>query len=124
MGSAYGKGFVKAILKAAKRRGIKGIPISLVADFDPFQAAGLDAESNVFTQEFINRGSILSGSPSTGAFFEPTAGSANQSQNGADSNTGTGSSHSVSAFRSSVSHLKEGTYTWNGKKWVLQNDKK
>ncbi|MCB9303640.1 MAG: hypothetical protein H6566_23630 [Lewinellaceae bacterium] len=40
MGSAFGKGFVKALLRAARKRGVKGVPVTLVADFDPFQAAG------------------------------------------------------------------------------------
>ncbi|MEZ4984956.1 MAG: RHS repeat-associated core domain-containing protein [Saprospiraceae bacterium] len=58
-GGAFGKGFVKALLKAAKRRGVKGVPITLVADFDPFQAEGLQAEPRFLHNNLLKKEECL-----------------------------------------------------------------
>ncbi|NJL77544.1 MAG: hypothetical protein HC892_23415, partial [Saprospiraceae bacterium] len=120
MGAAFGKGFVKALSRAAKRRGVKGVPITLVADFDPFQAKGLKAEPNIFTQQFTQEGGVFEG----GLMEAPWL--ANQRQKGADEqhDDKDESSHSISTFIDNINELKEGTYIWNGNEWELQDDKK
>ncbi len=117
MGSAYGKGFVKALLEAAKRRGVKGPLITLVADFDPYQANKLSAEANVFTQQF-SQGRKKNGPRVPGAW--PYL--ANKRQDGLqeyyeDPNS---ASHLIITFINEIRFLKEGTYVWNGSTWVLQ----
>lgn len=52
MGGAYGKGYLKAIkdyIKTLPKEQQKQIMITLVADFDPFQAGSLEADPDVFT---------------------------------------------------------------------------
>jgi RHS repeat-associated protein len=61
MGGVYGKGFVKALksyIKNHKDLRVRKALISLVADFDPFQAGSKHgkADSNIFTQQFIHDG--------------------------------------------------------------------
>ncbi|MEM9921255.1 MAG: RHS repeat-associated core domain-containing protein, partial [Bacteroidota bacterium] len=123
MGGAYGKGFVKALLKVAKRRGVKGVPVTLMADFDPFQAASFSAIDNVFTQQFNQ--SFGPGKDDT-TLIGDWAGVANQKQENAeeyydDEDTG---SHNIWTFIDDIVNLKEGTYIWDGKNWILQGDKK
>ena len=117
MGSAYGKGFVKALLEAAKRRGVKGPLITLVADFDPYQANKLSAETNVYTMQYWH-GRKKNGPRVPGAW--PYL--ANQWQGGANQYIeGTSSaSHYIISFIDQIKSLKEGTYIWNGSTWVLQ----
>jgi hypothetical protein len=53
MGSAFGKGYLKGLIKYLKKIGIYDkVLISLVADFDPFQGSELTAEENTYTQQF------------------------------------------------------------------------
>lgn len=123
MGGAYGKGFVLALLKAAKRRGIKGVPITLVADFDPFQAGGMNAIDNVFTQQFTQkRGKGKRNNKLLGDW----SGLANHEQDSAEEyyDDETNGSHNISTFLNDISGLREGTYIWNGENWVLQDDNK
>jgi len=123
MGGAYGKGFVLALLKAAKRRGIKGVPITLVADFDPFQAGGMGAIDNVFTQQFTQkRGKGKKDNKVMGDWSLL----ANQYQDNAEEyyEDPNNASHNIWTFLNEVQFLKEGTYIWNGKEWVLQDDSK
>jgi hypothetical protein len=117
MGSAFGKGFVDAILKEAKKRGVKGVPISLVADFDPFQAGSLSANSSVFTQEFSQRSGFFENV--LGKKFSGSQWLANGSQVGADEKyvDRIESSHALDTFIKNISQLKEGTYIWTGKDW-------
>ena len=108
MGAAFAKGFIEALLKVASRRKIKGVPETLVADFDPFQAKNLKGNSNVHTQQFWHDG---------GAF-----GIADQVEKNAeveeDKNR---KSHSIMTFFNDITKLKEGEYEWNGQKWVCRN---
>ncbi|WP_243403409.1 hypothetical protein [Sphingobacterium haloxyli] len=64
MGGAYGKGYVKALQKyisGLSKEEQKQIKISLVADFDPYQASNLMADPSIKTMQFIhkNRWNIL-----------------------------------------------------------------
>ena len=53
MGGAYGKGYVEALqeyIKTLPKEQQKQIKITLVADFDPYQAGSLKTNKNVLTQ--------------------------------------------------------------------------
>ena len=57
MGGAYGKGYVKALQKyisGLSNDEQKQIRISLVADFDPYQASDLTIDPNIKTTQFIH----------------------------------------------------------------------
>lgn len=85
--------------------------ITLVADFDPFQAGSKrgKADSNIYTQQFINEGwsDVLN-----------AGWLANQEEEGADEvkKNKRKSSHFIETFSDNVSDLKEGTYEWDEKK--------
>ena len=124
MGGVYGKGFVKALkryIKTSKDPQVRKALITLVADFDPFQAGGKlgKADKNTYTQQFIHDGfgNIL------GAGWL-----ANQKEEGADDiqNDEKKSSHFINTFAGDISQLQEGTYEWNKDKeeWVCTSCKK
>jgi hypothetical protein len=114
MGSAYGKGYVKALKKYFKEHGHKNVLITLVADFDPFQASKLEAEDNVHTMQFTHKKkgggeySWLANDRQLNLldenYFE-------------DENLG---SHFIGTFLNDISKLHEGTYKWDGNEWILQ----
>jgi len=118
MGGVYGKGFVKALkeyIKNSKDPQVRKALITLVADFDPFQAGSKlgKADSNTYTQQFINEG--WSDLLNAGWL-------ANQEQEGADEiiNNKKKSSHFIETFVDNISNLQEGTYTWDKDKeeWI------
>jgi hypothetical protein len=124
MGGVYGKGFVKALkeyIKTSKDPQVRKALITLVADFDPFQAGSKlgKADSNIYTQQFINEG--WSDLLNAGWL-------ANQEEGGADEvkYNERKTSHFIEAFITNVSDLKEGTYEWNEKKqeWICTSCKK
>ncbi|TKG88021.1 hypothetical protein EYV94_27725 [Puteibacter caeruleilacunae] len=108
MGGAYGKGYVKALKAYIAKKGYKNVLITLVADFDPFQASALEAEDNVYTQQYTHKkkwDSLLWWL-------------ANQIQDGIsdddyheDEKQG---DHSIMTFFNDISNLQEGNYVWNG----------
>jgi hypothetical protein len=119
MGGAYGKGFVKALkeyiatLPIEQQRQIK---ISMVADFDPHQAGDITADADIKTTQYKHKGNknVLG-----------MGWLANQDEKGLGkedikTNTGTSTDHSIFTFFNDISSLAEGTYTWNGSKWVKQ----
>ncbi|SMC78070.1 RHS repeat-associated core domain-containing protein, partial [Moheibacter sediminis] len=115
MGGTYGKGYVKGLLKYIKEKGYeKSVRITLVADFDPFQAASsyTNAHPDIFTQQFTHIG---------GSF-----GLADQEQEGVDEYHEKKGEHSISTFFDDISKLKEGTYKWNDKtnQWDCTDCKK
>ena len=106
MGSAYGKGYVKALqeyIKKLPKEQQSQIKIS-VADFDPFQAGSLEANKDVYTQQFTHLGGFW--------------GLAEEKQKGVDDYTESKGAHSISSFIGNINNLKEGTYKWNGSSWV------
>jgi hypothetical protein len=119
MGGAYGKGYVKALKEYIKTLPIeqqRQIRISLVADFDPFQAGSLSADPNIFTQQYIHK---------KGKGRESVDGMgwlANERQEGAEEyyESDTDSSHSIFTFFNDISNLQEGKYEWNEEKneWI------
>lgn len=121
MGGVYGKGFVAALkehIKASKDAQVRKVLITLVADFDSFQAAGEfgEADPNIYTQQFIHAGwTDVAGA----------GGVANKKEKGADEiiNNTKKSSHFISTFSDNISDLKEGHYEWNEKKeeWTCTN---
>jgi len=59
MGGAYGQGYVDALKKyigSLPKELQAQIKIALVADFDPFQARSLEADPDIFTQQFSHIG--------------------------------------------------------------------
>lgn len=124
MGGIYAKGFVKAVkeyIKNHKDPRVRKALITLVADFDPFQAASKygKADPDIFTQHFRNIGNW----DLTNAGFL-----ANEEQEGADDETDNEnkSSHFISTFQGNIKDLKQGTYVWDKKKqeWTCTNCKK
>ncbi len=103
MGGAYGRGFAKALEKAAKEMGADKKLLTLIADFDPFQASSLVDVENTFTQQFIHDGGLF--------------GLADQVDENADKvyKDKNQRSHSIASFVNDISKLKEGTYNWNAK---------
>jgi RHS repeat-associated protein len=116
MGGAYGKGYLKAIkdyIKTLPKEQQRQIMITLVADFDPFQAGSLEADPDVFTQQFTHKkGQGRKDSDGMGWL-------ANNQQDGADEyheDSGE-AAHSIFTFLNNVQNLQEGTYKWNGTEW-------
>ena len=116
MGAAFGKGYVKALLKYIEEKGHKNAIISLVADFDPYQALSLTAESNIHTQQFTHK----KRGEGSNAWL------ANQRQHNLpnanyhdDPDKG---DHSILSFVRDFSNLQEGIYVWNGWKWILSTE--
>ncbi|MBN3584878.1 RHS repeat-associated core domain-containing protein, partial [Algoriphagus aestuarii] len=114
MGGTYGRGLAKALEEAAGRMGITDRKLlTLIADFDPFQASSLVDVENTFTQQFIHDGGLF--------------GIADQVDENADQvyKDENQSSHSIASFVNDISKLKEGTYKWNAKteSWECTNCK-
>lgn len=114
MGGAYGKGYVKALqeyIKTLPKDQQKQIKITLVADFDPYQAGSLKANKSVFTEQFSHIGGL-----------------ADERQEGLnDSNyheDSTQSAHSIMTYFNDINSLQEGTYKWNGTSWECTTCKK
>lgn len=115
MGGAYGKGYVKALkeyIKTLPKDQQKQIKITLVADFDPFQASSLNADPNIFTQQFTHLGG--------------TFGLAEDRQEGLsdDNYYESNGDHSIFTFTQDISKLEQGIYKWNGSEWVCTTCKK
>ena len=101
MGSAYGRGFAKALEEEAEKMGITDQKIlTLIADFDAFQGGSLENIPNTFTQQFIH-----------------ISGFADQEDKNADEvhTDKNKKDHSVETFFSDISTLKEGRYKYNKK---------
>jgi len=118
MGGVYAKGFVLAIKNYIRRSTdpqIKKVLISLVADFDPFQAGTSygEADPDIHTLQFINSG--------WWDFFN-AGWLANQEEDGAEKvkDNENKTSHFIETFVDNISDLKKGTYEWNEEKqrWV------
>ena len=115
MGGAYGKGYVKALkeyIKTLPKEQQKQIKITLVADFDPFQAGSLKADSSIFTQQFTHLGGLF--------------GLAEDRQEGLNDENyyESNGEHSIFTFVKDINNLEEGTYKWNGKEWICTTCKK
>lgn len=104
MGGAYGKGFVAALKEYIKTLPVeqqRQIKISLVADFDPYQAGDMKADDDIKTMQFIHYGSL-----------------ANQKQKGKnvefpETKSDDKKAHAIASFFADISQLQEGTYIWN-----------
>lgn len=119
MGGAYGKGFVaalKAYIRILPKEQQKQILISLVADFDPYQAGDLTADPDIKTMQFIHKNQWNIGGMGWLANEEQQG----IDQNDVHTNTGSSTDHSIFTFLNDISKLQEGTYTWDGEKWVKQ----
>lgn len=89
------------------------IKISLVADFDPFQAGSLVAYSDIFTQQFAHKkGKGKKDSDGLGWL-------ANERQNGLSDEqyfeSDSEAAHGIFTFFDNISNLQEGTYEYNEK---------
>jgi len=116
MGGAYGNGYVKALkeyISTLPKDQQKQIKITLVADFDPFQAGSFEANSNTKTQQFTHA-----------SFWDVTGDLANEMEKGAEQvppAKGDSGSHFITSFFNDISNLQEGTYKWNGSKFICTN---
>ena len=62
MGAAYAKGFVRALKEYIKTLSLgqqQQIKITLVADFDPYQASDISDDPDILTQQFTHIGKGL-----------------------------------------------------------------
>jgi len=119
MGSAYGKGFVKALkeyINSLPMGQRKQILITLVADFDPYQAGDIFADPNIKTMQFKHEGNwnIF------GMGWLANEDEQGLEQDDIKTNTGTSTDHSVTKFFNDINELEEGTYVWNGSTWIKQ----
>ncbi|WP_443946614.1 hypothetical protein ACJVDH_05780 [Pedobacter sp. AW1-32] len=121
MGGAYGKGYVEALkeyIGSLPKELQTQLKITLVADFDPFQAGSLEADPDIKTMQFLHKNK--NGRKDSDGF----GWLANERQKGiSDSNYYEDSreaSHSIFTFFNDISKLSEGTYKWNGNGWVQQ----
>lgn len=119
MGGAYGKGYVRALkkyIRSLPEEQQAQIKIILVADFDPFFAESMEADPNIYTQQFNHKNG--KGRKSSDKF----GWLGNQIQSGVDyyHEDKKESAHSISTFFNDISKLKEGSYKWDGSQWVLQ----
>ena len=92
-----------------------------VADFDPFQAGSLKADSNIFTQQFSHiQKEGRKDSDGMGWL-------ANERQKGLNDNNyyedSKEAAHSIFTFFNDVQKLQQGTYEWNGSSWICKNCK-
>ena len=112
MGGSFAKGYIKALINYFKKTNLNNAIITLEADFDPYQANTLSAINNVYTQQFTHN------RPFDGDFWYV----ANKKQEGEIDyfNDREKGSHSITSFVNDISKLREGTYIWDGKKWVLK----
>lgn len=119
MGGAYGKGFVAALKAYIKTLPIeiqKQIKITLVADFDPYQAGDIIADPDIKTKQYKHK---------NGWNIFGMGWLANEDENGLDktdiiTNSGTSTDHSISTFFNDIGSLSEGIYKWDGSTWVKQ----
>lgn len=108
MGAAYGKGYAKALQHYFKENNIDEAYISLVADFDPYQASGLIANPDIYTLQFTHIGGLADQRQKDlpdSNYFED-----NQEE-----------SHRIMSFWNDVFKLPQGTYIKCGDKWVRKN---
>jgi RHS repeat-associated protein len=116
MGGAYGKGFVKALkdyISTLPKEMQRQIKITMVADFDPFQAGSLEADPEIYTQQFSHiKKKGRKDSDGHGSL-------ANERQKGDDyyREDENESGHSIFLFLNDIDRLQEGTYKWNGSSW-------
>lgn len=121
MGGAYGKGFVIALKEYIKTLPIeqqKQIKISLVADFDPYQAGDITADPDIKTTQYKHKGN----KNIFGMGWLANEDEKGLSKEDIKTNTGTSTDHSIFTFFNDISSLAEGTYKWDdaNKKWVKQ----
>lgn len=117
MGGAFGKGLVTALKEYIKENHLEQqVKITLVADFDPYQAGDLTADPDIKTLQFKHKGNFNL----TGLGFLANEDEKGLSDENIKTNTGTSTDHSIFTFFNDISSLKEGTYKWNGEKWVQQ----
>lgn len=119
MGGAYGKGYVKALkeyIKTLPKEMQYQVKISMVVDYDPYQAGSLTADGEIPTWQKMHKG------------FWNIFGLgwlANENENGkveTTTNTDSSTDHSIMSFMSDIKNLSEGTYKWDAskKQWVKQ----
>lgn len=121
MGGVYGDGYVKGIKKYLKEHSElkKDVKITLIADFDPYQASTIDNDGKTKKQQYLHHGK----GSSTGWL-------ANEKESSPENyelyESQTEGSHLTMSFINELKNLKEGTYTWNEttQEWELQDLKK
>jgi hypothetical protein len=121
MGGVYGRGFVMALQSHIKTLPLsvqKQIKITLVADFDPYQAGDISADPDISTIQFKHQNSwnIL------GMGWLANEDEQGLSKEGVKTNTDKSTDHSIFTFFNDIQYLSEGTYKWDDakKKWVKQ----
>jgi hypothetical protein len=119
MGGVYGRGYLaslKEYIKTLPKQIQAQIKITLIADFDPFQAGHITADPDIKTGQYKHE---------NGWNILGMGWLANEDEKGLDksnihTNTGTSTDHSISSFFNDISTLSEGTYKWDGKNGIKQ----
>jgi RHS repeat-associated protein len=119
MGAVYGDGYIRGLKKYLNEHPElkKQVQITLIADFDPFQASAIKNNGKTRKQQYTHFGGV------TGIY-----GTADEMEKGEYEyfENEKKSSHSILSFFDDISKLQEGTYKWNDttQEWELQKNKK
>jgi len=120
MGGVYGSGYLaglKKYIKTLPKEIQMQIKITLVADFDPFQAGSITADPDIKTKQYKHANSWN---------IAGMGWLANEDEKGLDAkkdiiiNSDPSTDHSILTFFNDIKNLAEGTYKWDGSKWVKQ----
>jgi RHS repeat-associated protein len=115
MGAAYGKGFVQAIVDYAKRHPKECVGLSISEyDFAAFEQNKQNAVMGVSTFQYDNNGDVV-----VGGYLGFILGSRHAKENGAESSDSKPEGgHSVWYYINLISNLPQGTYIFDGEKFV------
>jgi RHS repeat-associated protein len=121
MGGIYGQGYIQGIQKYLKEHPDlkKQVKITLVADFDPFEASGIYNDGEIKKQQYLHHGK---GSLSGRLANEKEGGAGNYELIESPSE----GSHSIMTFFNDIGNLSEGVYKWNPgtQQWEWQDPNK
>ncbi|MBO9204037.1 MULTISPECIES: RHS repeat domain-containing protein [Niastella] len=121
MGGAYGSGFVRALKEYIKTLPIeqqKQIKITLIADFDPYEGASINADPDIKTEQFKHAGKHNA----LGMGWLANEDEKGLPEENIHTNTGTSTDHSIFTFFNDISTLSEGKYKWDeyNQTWIKQ----
>jgi RHS repeat-associated protein len=109
MGSVYGDGYIEGITRYLNEHPElkKQVRITLVADFDPYQANTIKNDGKRKKQQFLHDGGFFS------IANEKEKGTYELYTNDDEKNSDNKGKHTIFSFFDDISKLAEGTYTWN-----------
>lgn len=118
MGGVFGGGYLEGIKEYLNDHPDlkKQVSITLVADFDPYEASSIINDGSTKKQQFKHANNLN---------IAGLGWLANENEQGLDksnitTNSGKSTDHSIFSFLNDISSLSEGTYKWNGNNWIKQ----